>query len=336
MMMKICMRKALRRRPDSHRHNVLLLHRLLFLLLSVLSAFNNNNGAFIVVTLTQSFELAQRRQPPQRRRTSIITRTGSGCPRLGQPILVRAAAARDQNSNPWQNDDEDGSSRSLSSSAAMGRRRFGRNGRLKMDSSSSWKDVWGVERRASYSFPFPLDVATLAEQIVAAAWAAMVAGSGRTNGGGDGAPAAAVGPSLVMEASMDPNIVQNALYGDRMFGRRPVRSAVLDAGRIGIEIDGPTTVNVMYVALRVAAHASLVQQMQQPQPHQQQPRAIIPVALYFATVRETLMARELLHRLRLRSRQNKNNDPIHSSWPPVWPMWRYYRSRPTMVVCLPP
>jgi hypothetical protein len=36
------------------------------------------------------------------------------------------------------------------------------------------------------------------------------------------------------------------------------------------------------------------------------------VALYFATVRETLMARELLHRLRLRMRLNKN-DLIHSS-----------------------
>jgi hypothetical protein len=70
--------------------------------------------------------------------------------------------------------------------------------------------------------------------------------------------------------------------------------------------------NIMYVALRVAAHASLVTQMQQPhQQQQQQRRAIIPVALYFATVRETLMARELLHRLR-RWRQNKN-DPVNSS-----------------------
>jgi hypothetical protein len=158
-----------------------------------------------------------------------------------------------------------------------------------------------------------LDVTTLAEQIVAAAWAAMVAGGeGGTNGGGGGSSAlAAEGPSLVVQASMDPNVVQNALYSDRMFGRRPVRNAVLDAGRIGIEIDGPTTMNVMYVALRVAAHASLVQQMQQPH-QQQQRRTIIPVALYFATVRETLMARELLHRLRLRMRLNKN-DLIHSS-----------------------
>jgi hypothetical protein len=43
---------------------------------------------------------------------------------------------------------------------------------------------------------------------------------------------------------------------------------VLDAGQNGIEIDGPSTVNVMYMGLQVAAHASLVQQMEQ----QQQPR----------------------------------------------------------------
>jgi hypothetical protein len=61
-------------------------------------------------------------------------------------------------------------------------------------------------------FP-PLGVATLAEQIVAAAWAGMiVGGGGRTNGGGDiGAPPSAAVPSLVVQASMDPNVVQNVL-----------------------------------------------------------------------------------------------------------------------------
>jgi hypothetical protein len=55
-----------------------------------------------------------------------------------------------------------------------------------------------------------------------------------------------------------------------MFGRRSIRNAVLDAGQNGIKIDGPTAVNVTYVGLQVAAHASLVQQMQQqPRQHQE-------------------------------------------------------------------
>jgi hypothetical protein len=61
----------------------------------------------------------------------------------------------------------------------------------------------------------PVGVATLAEQIVAAAWTGMVAGGGgRTNGGGDiDAPPSAAVPPLVVQASMDPNVVQNAQTG---------------------------------------------------------------------------------------------------------------------------
>ena len=35
---------------------------------------------------------------------------------------------------------------------------------------------------------------------------------------------------------LDPTILQNAMIGDRVHGRRPVRQ-VWDAGRIGIKID---------------------------------------------------------------------------------------------------
>ena len=43
------------------------------------------------------------------------------------------------------------------------------------------------------------------------------------------------------EASrLDPNVVQNAMIGDRVHGRRPVRQ-VWDAGRIGIELIVRTT-----------------------------------------------------------------------------------------------
>ena len=43
--------------------------------------------------------------------------------------------------------------------------------------------------------------------------------------------------ALYSDLRMDPNHVQNAVWGDRLHGRRPVRSST-DVGRIGIEIDG--------------------------------------------------------------------------------------------------
>jgi hypothetical protein len=178
---------------------------------------------------------------------------------------------------------------------------------MRTDVSSSWKDLWGLERRATHSFPFPLNGPTLADQIVAAAWAAMTSSGNNHHFHDEAQPQDQQQPPQRLVVAMDPNIVQNALIGDRVFGRRPVRDPVWDAGRIGIEIDGPN-VNVMYVALLVAAQASL----QQRQRHHHHHRAggvgavgssssrnnlMIPVAVYFDSVRETLAARALLQRL---------------------------------------
>jgi hypothetical protein len=185
------------------------------------------------------------------------------------------------------------------------------------DVSSSWKDLWGLERRATHSFPFPLDGPTLADQIVAAAWAAMTS-SGNNHHFQDEPqpqdqqqqPQDQQQQQQQLVVAMDPNIVQNALLGDRVFGRRPVRDPVWDAGRIGIEIDGPN-VNVMYVALLVAAQASL-QQRQRYHHHRgvgssssvssSRNDLMIPVAVYFDSVRETLAARALLQRLQQQQR----------------------------------
>lgn len=146
--------------------------------------------------------------------------------------------------------------------------------------TDSWKDLWGVERHSSHSFPFPLTVSTLAEQIVSSVRAAM-------------------GGKQADVPQVNPNVVQNAMIGDRALGRRPVRHPIYDAGRIGIEIDGP--VNVSYVALMVAIKASSSPQQQDANHHDN-----IPVALYFNSVRETLEARQMIQYLRKQAGTNNN------------------------------
>lgn len=129
-----------------------------------------------------------------------------------------------------------------------------------LEEPHSWKSQWGVERHSSHSFPFPTTVSDLTDQIVTIGLAAVTG---------------------VQEPQMNPNSVQNALLGDRVTGRRPVRDEARDAGRIGIEIDGP--VDILLVALIVAAKTSQ--------------RHTIPVTLYFDSLDATLQARRMLLRL---------------------------------------
>jgi hypothetical protein len=90
----------------------------------------------------------------------------------------------------------------------------------------------------------------------------------------------------------DPNIVQNALKGDTLFGRRPVRNT-WDAGRIGIELDGvkslfverPTEASALRrVALILASRLSVEKwkgnSIRQP----------VPVTVYVNTIKQALMA----------------------------------------------
>jgi hypothetical protein len=78
----------------------------------------------------------------------------------------------------------------------------------------SEKHDWGVEHHDPPPIVFPFTLEALTD-----------------------AASDAIAASLYGQQKLDPNVVQNAMVGDTLLGRRPIRRA-WDAGRVGVEIDG--------------------------------------------------------------------------------------------------
>ena len=106
--------------------------------------------------------------------------------------------------------------------------------------------------------------------------------------------------------TLDPNYIVNAMMGNNTVGRRPVRRS-FDAGRIGVELDGLALLYdgrlsepnaLRKVALQLAAHLSSEQN--------------IKVAVYFNTIRQTLMASQELQFLRRVEMQSKRQGDTKS------------------------
>jgi hypothetical protein len=112
---------------------------------------------------------------------------------------------------------------------------------------------------------------------------------------------------------LDPSIVRNAIVGDNLRHRRPVRRHV-DAGRIGLEIDGAQTLfrpdvltessALRHISLILAAKLSSYKRRS----NQNNPSTAVPVAVYLNTVQQAIAATRTLSHLQENACQHDQVD----------------------------
>lgn len=127
--------------------------------------------------------------------------------------------------------------------------------------------------------------------------------------------------------SNDPNVVQNALDGENILGRRPVRRR-WDAGRIGIEIDGAASLfsrrggggdsevaSLRRIALLISSRLTRQQTGETTRSTNSGATETTrrPVAVYFNTIKQALMASQELKSSWYLDRESSHHQDNHNT-----------------------
>jgi hypothetical protein len=158
-------------------------------------------------------------------------------------------------------------------------------------------DDWGIERVSN-----PLDFPDTVESLTDAMARCVLSVVTWSDDGND---------DNNSHSLLDPSIVRNAILGDNLRHRRPVRRHV-DAGRIGLEIDGAHTLfhpdiltessALRHIALILAAKLSCYKHRTDPDNHS----PAIPVAVYLNTVQQAISATRTLTHLQANIQLHNN------------------------------